>query len=45
MQYYRSTKFLDSRQWLRNKIRCQVCKGTFPVYKGVKVGEGMGEKR
>ena len=42
MQYYRSTKFLDGRQWLRNKIRCQVYKGRVPMCKGV---GGVGEKR
>ena len=44
MQYYRSTKFLDSRQWLRNKIRCQVCKGTFPVHKGWRWGRDWGRR-
>ena len=34
MQNYRSPEFLDSRQWLRNKMRCQVYKGTFPVCRG-----------
>lgn len=34
MQNYRPTRFLDSRQWLRKKIRCQVYKGKFPVCKG-----------
>lgn len=33
-QNYRSPKFLDSGQWLRNKIRCQVYKGAFPVCEG-----------
>lgn len=34
MQNYRPTRFLDSRQWLRKKIRCRVYKGKFPVCKG-----------
>ena len=45
MQYYRSTKFLDSRQWLRNKMRCQVYKGIFPMCKGVREWERRDKER
>lgn len=45
MQYYRSTKFLDSRQWLRNKMRCQVYKGIFPMCKVVREWERRDKER
>lgn len=45
MEDYRPTKFLDSRQWLRNKIRCQVYKGTFPTYQGREEWERRGKTK
>lgn len=41
IQDHRSTKLLDSREWLRNKIRRQVCKGTF---QGARKEEEGGER-